>query len=370
MINFGIVELYCGASGKKGFYNNQEIGLAKAMKKIGYSCFIFYPDKEIKDITEEVIEDGIKIIRCPAKVIGVHSKYDLRILDKYKIQVVQLGADNQLFSPSVLKYCDRHKIAIYNYIGTVGTDSDNVVKKILMNILYKRNITAYKVHKNFVKTVCVKKLFEKHGLNECEIAPVGLDMTIIPQKLGEKEQIKKACGIPIDKKILLYVGRIDSYKQPDKMLILLKNLSEQYYGVIIGDGLLSPQIKKMIYELNLESRLKWIKKIENNEIHKYYFMADYFLNFNKKEIFGMSILEAMYQGCIVIAHHAPGPDMIIENGISGYLVDDMKTMRQIIINNESESIDTNLIKQRIVNYFTWEKTAKIFDNWIRSVINE
>ena len=36
MKKFGIVELYCGNSGKRGFYNNQEIGLSKAMKKKGY----------------------------------------------------------------------------------------------------------------------------------------------------------------------------------------------------------------------------------------------------------------------------------------------------------------------------------------------
>ena len=31
----------------------------------------------------------------------------------------------------------------------------------------------------------------------------------------------------------------------------------------------------------------------------------------------MSLLEAMYAGCPPVARHAPGPDRIIEHGISG-----------------------------------------------------
>ena len=33
----------------------------------------------------------------------------------------------------------------------------------------------------------------------------------------------------------------------------------------------------------------------------------------------MSLLEAMYAGCPPVARHAPGPDLIIEPGTSGYL---------------------------------------------------
>lgn len=36
----------------------------------------------------------------------------------------------------------------------------------------------------------------------------------------------------------------------------------------------------------------------------------------------MAILEAMYYGCKVVAWDAPGPNLIIENGKSGWLVRD------------------------------------------------
>ena len=42
-MRIGIVELYYGESGKKGFYNNQELGVAKAFKAKGYEIIVFYP---------------------------------------------------------------------------------------------------------------------------------------------------------------------------------------------------------------------------------------------------------------------------------------------------------------------------------------
>ena len=54
--------------------------------------------------------------------------------------------------------------------------------------------------------------------------------------------------------------------------------------------------------------------------------ATLFVNLNENEIFGMSLLEAMYAGCPPVARHAPGPDLIIENGISGYLCDTVAEM--------------------------------------------
>ena len=59
MIRFGIAELYCGASGKTGYYNSQEIGLARAMKKLGYRCYIFYPAPDAAAVTEEDVEEHI-----------------------------------------------------------------------------------------------------------------------------------------------------------------------------------------------------------------------------------------------------------------------------------------------------------------------
>lgn len=116
----GIVELYCGKSGKAGFYNNQEIGLARAMRARGYRCVIFYPSRDCQTVKEEITHDGITIVYCPAKTLGVHSRYDWNILLKYHVDVIQIGSDNQLFMPNLARFCQKHGIRFYHYIGTLG----------------------------------------------------------------------------------------------------------------------------------------------------------------------------------------------------------------------------------------------------------
>ena len=113
----------------------------------------------------------------------------------------------------------------------------------------------------------------------------------------------------------------------------------------------------------MENRVNYIETVLNKEIHDYYKLSDFFVNFNDKEIFGMSILEAMYQSCPVVAIHAPGPDFIIEDGISSILCSSISEMEEKISCEKDLLEFREKAHQRIVDNFTWEKTAQIiFEN--------
>ena len=362
-MKFGIVELYCGDSGKKGFYNSQETGLARAMKSLGYDSVIFRPCKKIKNVEEEEIENRIKVVYVPASTIGVHSRFDWSILSEYQIEVVQLESDNQVFAPDCIHYCEGKGILIYNYIGTISSNSKNRVKFFFLNLGFGRNIRAYKRHKCFSKTANVKEQLSSYGISDVTVAPVGLDTSIIPVVNRSKEEIRKELSLPTDKIVLLFVGRMEEYKRPFEAIKLIDDLRAVAHMVLIGTGTLNQRVQNEIDSRNLMSKVTRIDKIPNTEIHKYYKACDYYVNFNKDEIFGMSILEAMFHGCTVLARYAPGPNCIIEDRISGYLVDDISEMEAII--RRKEVLSSDIIKARIMDSFTWDKTAQIFDKWIK-----
>lgn len=359
----GIVELYCGSSGKQGFYNNQEIGIARALTKIGYECFIFYPQLNGKHIVEEKIDNQILIVNVPAKSIGVHSYYDWHVLQEYKIDVVQLDGDNQLFVPSISRFCDKNGIKLYNYLGTTKSDTNNRLKEKLMALFYRRNLKTYKTHKCFVKTKAVFNELKNLGVDQITIAPVGLDTSIVPQISEDRKQLRKILDLSKEKTVLLFVGRMETYKKPGDALELINQMPDQFFMVMIGTGSLDNEIDKQINNFKLNDRIKRIKRIPNTEIHKYYRAADYFLNFNDKEIFGMSILEAMYQDCTVIAVNAPGPREIIKNGDNGFLVSSKDEMERLI--STHQKIGMSKAHDSILNEFTWDKTAAKFDEWIQ-----
>ena len=129
MDNFGIISLYCGKSGKKGYYNNQEIGLAKALCEHNFKCYVFMPNIVDNQILEENIDDKIMVIHFPSKHIGVHSIFNCEFLLKYNLKYLQINGDNQIYVKHLANFCDKHNISKYFYIGSLGTDSKNKLKK-------------------------------------------------------------------------------------------------------------------------------------------------------------------------------------------------------------------------------------------------
>lgn len=358
-MNWAIIELYCGESGKLGYYNSQELGLARALAIKGINVTIIYPEREKEIRTQEEIEERICILKVPCRTLGVHSFYKLDFLLEKKIDVVHLDSDNQMFAPEVMKFCRKHHIFFYNYIGTPYSDTENIIKKTLMKFISFRNIHYFKTSIVAAKTVAVKKCLEKKGVENIEVIPVGLDTTQIKKDSGDIGNIRSELGFPENKRILLFVGRLEDYKRPFAALELLKSLGSLYYLVIIGNGSLREEVGERIKKEGLEEQTSYFEKIPNKLMYQYYKACDYYVNFNTHEIFGMSILEAMYQGCIVVARRAPGPEEIIEDGVSGYLCSTDEEMKNVIKTEKNEYIGQKA-EERIFTNFTWEKSVEKF----------
>jgi len=358
-LKIAILELYCGNSGKLGFYNSQEVGIAKAYARQGNTVLIVYPQKDIDSEQRIILSEQITVMYIPAKAFGVHSFYNIDFLIKEKFDLVHLDSDNQIYAPYVMKFCKKHNISFYNYVGTLYSDSTNILKKFILDYFSRRNIKCFKKTRTFVKTQAVLSQLKAKGVNNATVVPVGLDLSVIPEINEDKLELREKLDLPKDKKIVLFVGRLSEYKRPLCALEILNKLSDNYYLVIIGTGEMQSQLINIISrDEKISKRVTYIEKIPNKEIHKYYKTADCFVNFNDKEIFGMSILEAMYQECPVVAIHAPGPDEIINDTITGYLCNTVAEMSEKIV-----SVDKLMGiagKERILKEFSWDKSVEEF----------
>lgn len=355
-MKFAMVRLYCGKSGQLGYYNLQELGLAKALVKQNceVQVYIMILDDQIKKLKEEKILSDITIVYIPAKSIGNHGFFNCNILRKYKIDVVHLQSDNQIYAPHVMKFCKKKNIKCYNYVGTFYSDSSNVVKRKAMKMISNRNARYFKKYTTFSKTPAVQKQLKNKNI-ESEIIPVGLDVDIIPKIKESKEELRVRLGFPVEKKILVYVGRLENYKKPIEAIELINKLNEEYILIMIGRGSLKAAVLEQIRKYDIGNKVFYLETVPNKEIHEYYRLSDFFVNFNDKEIFGMSILEAMYQECVVIVKEAPGPSFIIEDGVSGFVVNSLEDMVSSM-NYVPSKIGRNA-KHRIISKFNWTDSA-------------
>lgn len=377
-MRLGIVRLYTGESGGIGYYNIQELGLARELvSSLNIEVVIFilrdkmkYPKKEAIDI-----ENNIKIIYLPVISLGNHGLLNPNQLSEFKLDIIQLNSDNQIGCSRVIKWALKKEIPIYTYIGTISSDSDNKIKNVISKVIFRTNCKIMKKITNVAKTPIVLENLKNSGINNATIIPVGLDLENFKnlKLLNSNEYLANKYGVPYGKKVLLFVGRLEEYKKPLITLELIDYIRKKekgYHLLVVGDGSLKNDFLNKIKSLHLQNYVTHIEKLENKYMQELYKLSDVFINTNDKEIYGMSILEAMYCGCPVIAKKAPGPSYIIEDGDTGYIIDGYDTtewydkINKVMINREKFSKKSI---ERIDEKFTWEMICSRYDELFKTL---
>lgn len=370
-MKIGLLVTSIGDFGQKGFYNTQEIGLGKALDSFFDEVVIYKLVSSDNEYIEEPLE-GCKnahIRFIPSKKIGNNGILDIKLLDK-DLDVLIYFTDTQLFVPKVYKWAIKNDIQFYPYIGVIESHSTNAVKRILINEFAKRNFEVYKKCHCFVKTPTVKCNLSKLGVNKITVTSIGLDRGLLYNgEIPSKALLKNKYGFDVNDKVVLFIGRLIDEKRPIEMIEIIKELHSidpNYKLIMVGTGPLESIIKNKINDYELQNVVKRIDKLPNSQVWELYSFSDCFVNLNEQEIFGMAILEAMYYGCKVVAWNAPGPNFIIEDNVSGFIVSSMEEMINKI--EDSKDMSSNS-KIRVVNNFTWDIIAKNIKNIVESERN-
>lgn len=359
-MRIGILVPSIGNFGQKGFYNLQEVGLAKALdiycSKIRVWRLI--PEKE-KYVKEKIADCKAAVLELiPARQIGTHGIVDFEKLDK-EIDVLICFSDTQLAVPAVYRWTKKNAIKFIPYIGVVKSNSVEGMKQKIMDALFFRNLKVYRKSYCLTKTPAVCEELKNTGVEQVMVAPIGLDISLLNKEYEKYDVflLKQKHGYKPEDKVLLFIGRLMDEKQPIRMIEIFSNLVKKdnnYKLLMIGSGILKNDVEKTIRKEHLDSKVQLLDRIPNKDIWELYRFAEAFVNLNQHEILGMAILEAMYYGCKVVAWNAPGPDSMIENGVSGWIVENNQ---QVIEKIEDITPVGKAAHDRIMDRFLWGSTA-------------
>lgn len=357
-MNITFLKLYITDELNSNFYNSQEIGLAKAVTTV-------HPEHRVNVVLlsrgenkRQEITDKVTLYVVKAKGIGHHGMLDLEMLNELKTDLVHLLADNMLYAPNVIRYCRQNGIKYHLYIGTLFTDSNKWYRKALDRLMMARNIAEYKKSSVYVKTPAVQEQCRELGI-DAKLAPVGLNPEDVELSERSVDEIRVQYGIPADKKVLLFVGRLEEYKHPLDAIDVMRGLDDHL--VIVGQGSLEEALRQRIKEYGFEDCVTIIPRVPNSEMKHLYKACDYFVNFNPDEIYGMSILEAMAHKCLVFAIDAPGSRFLIDNGVTGFLCNSVEEMTLKICRCEAEDeAISEAARQQILDGFIWDKLVDKF----------
>lgn len=360
-MHFGIITLSRIEVDQGGFYNFQDIGLAKALTQAGHEVTLY---RFTKDAEKREQKDGVTMIFRKTFGIGKQTVTGFDFLNK-KIERLICFSDNQVSFPALYRWCKKQRILLQPYIGVLNSNSSNQVVRKLTDLLVLRNVKLYRRMKVYGKTPAILDTFKNLGIMDVELVPVCLNKELLHElaDIEIKDEIRRQYGYQSDEKILLFIGRMELEKEPLEMITIFKKLCQahtDYRLVMVGKGALYEEVKHSILKNKLEHLVRLIERVPNQEVWKLYCMSSSFVNLNRHEIYGMSILEAMYYRCPVIAMRAPGPDYLLRQGEIGYLCDSITQLAECIENSIERKSTLQDTRKYVEEQFFWDKAAKIF----------
>jgi glycosyltransferase involved in cell wall biosynthesis len=148
------------------------------------------------------------------------------------------------------------------------------------------------------------------------------------------EEIRRAEPFEHDGKLILYIGRLDRYKNVDRAIEAMKYLPEEFQFYIGGTGTYREELKGLIEELNLSGRVKLLGFVAEEDKYRWMKTCDVFINLSSVEAFGMTVLEALAAGAPAVVNAAGGLGEFAEKfgGVSAVRADEvsMEVLAQVV----------------------------------------
>lgn len=159
-----------------------------------------------------------------------------------------------------------------------------------------------------------------------------------------------------NKLIVLWVGRLDSNKDPKlaiETILLLKDAYKDICLQIVGQGYMEKQLRELVYRYELYDFVNFLGYKNHNNVAEIMRNSLIYLFTSKGEGMSNSLLEAMACGLAVVAT-STSSYCVIQNGVNGFIANDSKNMALTI---------SRLIEEPLLRY-------KVGENARRTVIEK
>lgn len=278
----------------------------------------------------------------------------VKSLQKFKPDVVVLSGYTHPTIQLAAEWCRRNDVPFgitceTNLLNTTSKGLRWLLKKIIVHRIVSKmsfGLPTGKLSEKYLRILGAKSQPMYYFPNTPDIRPI-FNITNKMKDAQSREVFLQKVGLPQNKKIILYAGRLIDAKRPLDLAIAYSLISaeikENTVAVFVGDGPLLPKLKE--YKLRYDDifTLGWIS--DPDIVYSLMAIADIFVLPSSHEPWGAVINEAMAAGSIVVSSDQVGAaNELIEDGINGYLfpVGDIAQLQNILENiivKEKESCE-------------------------------
>ncbi len=321
--------------------------LASALVRSGADCDVYTRSTSAADPARIVVEPGFVVHNIPAGPPRHLEKEELLdYVEDFKDEVLKLMLDSESFMPDLIH-------SNYWLSGIAGHSIKHELDIPMLTTFHTlekvKSFGRTRPDDGYDEAFRVKKEIEIMGCSDSVLVSCAQEMIqlvdlygISPERVevvtpgvdhaffapGAKAMARQALGLNQEKKLLLWIGRIQPLKAPSMAVAALGLLAKEFdvEMVMIGgpsgsDGAEELNLVKELAEsYGVRERLHLISPQPHETISSYYRAADLCLITSRTESFGLVALEAASCGLVTVASDVGGLTSVIDGGMTGILV--------------------------------------------------
>jgi glycosyltransferase involved in cell wall biosynthesis len=225
----------------------------------------------------------------------------------------------------------------------------------------------------------VKENILKKGLSKSskvKLIPNGINIRKFRE--NKEENKREKLKLPLDKKIIISVGRLTKAKGYEKFFEALAGIKKEGWDfkyIILGEGPERNKLEEKINELDLKHNIALLGIKEN--VPEYLQTADIFAMPSLWEGFSISLLEAAVSKLPLLVSPVGGNTEIVKDGETGFLAEPgntnswQKALKKILSLNQEELQEIGKRAQALVKEkYSLEKMVNEYENLFIETYNQ
>ncbi len=277
---------------------------------------------------------------------------------------------------SALRYAKKKEVPFVVTYHNDAPESGGIFIRNWANKLYNKTLLKRVLNGADIIIATSKSYIDESMIlgdykDKIKVIPNGINLKEFENTLS-KSECRSRLDLPLNKKIILFLGNIVEYKGPHillKALKLVKNHVDDVYLVFAGRGKMQEELIEMVEKLGIEKNVCFKGYVEDELKPLYYKAADIFClpSITTAEAFGIVNLEAMACETPIVSTKLGGIPDVVEDNKSGLLAqpnDEESLAEKLIYLLENEDVAKKMGyygKQKVKEY-SWDRIATKTEN--------